>query len=605
MRRVSTQLPGPGADTSIQMCIGFVVLAVLLLGSAPTRAQPLGETIVVPVRVADQAPDVRVAEAIERYLRDRGVPAVPMHDGRDRFLRVSSPSHFATDEDIEAVAAGARRALEAVAFGRRSSAEQAVHDVMSLVEPILASLNRETTSARHLLDACLALVRLDLQAGQRDVALQQAMRCRALVPDLSPDPRMHPSAVIGAVAEVDNQLRRLQGGGLRVQSSAPESGCAVYVNGRHLGVTPLDVEALPPANYRVQVECGQERGRVHAVSVGEGVSSLQVDTSFDQAIRTESRLRLQYEQPTPSAIFAAHAVEIGRTVQITDVILVEARDGGATLTRVRVRDGRAVARQWAAAALTPDSDALHRMAEGILQGRFESEPLLMPPDISATQVEVREAVEGTAEAPQHEAAHSVTSTPALRKRPSAIRRFTVPTALATLGGASFAAAIAFNAMRRSAGDKLRSTEPMDRSYTFQLEDWQDSRSKIYAFGIVGALLADGAAAWFATACESHSTLMTWASGAVGLGMVAWGLADLVRGERCDGPVARRKECSADEERLDRGSLVLMGASPFLTFSLTSGIRGMRARGVNVSWSIHPEVNLKRGSVALANVLSWR
>ena len=56
---------------------------------------------------------------------------------------------------------------------------------MARAERTLESLNRETARARQLLDACLSLVRSALHENHRDQALEQAMACRRLVPDLA------------------------------------------------------------------------------------------------------------------------------------------------------------------------------------------------------------------------------------------------------------------------------------------------------------------------------------------------------------------------------------------------------------------------------------
>jgi hypothetical protein len=62
-----------------------------------------------------------------------------------------------------------------------------------------------------------------------------------------------------------------------------------------------------------------------------------------------------------------------------------------------------------------------------------------------------------------------------------------------------------------------------------------------------------------------------AVGAVGGGLAAWGAVDLAKGASCTASDAR--QCVQDEQRQDRGILLLCSAVPLLTLLVTKGVRG--------------------------------
>jgi hypothetical protein len=324
---------------SLALAIGWWGHAV---GAA--RAQPLGKTVVVPYFVGDaNATALDLAKEVDAALRAKRITTISLHDARDRFTARSREPQTASLSDIDALAKEAQIAIEHVAFGRTVAAQRSVRQIIELAERSLETLNRETATARTLLDACLSLVRASLHDNKRDDAIEQAMRCRRLVPDLAPSEVSHPAIVVGALAEADDQLRRMRVGSLNVQVR-PERACEVYLNGRQLGHTPFFLDRAPIGEYRVQVECSAQPGRVHVLQLGDDPAQLTVDSTFDEGVRTDPRLALRYatsEQARASLV--AHATLAGREVRAEDVILVGVLDAQAVLLRVQVRHERLVA----------------------------------------------------------------------------------------------------------------------------------------------------------------------------------------------------------------------------------------------------------------------
>lgn len=260
--------PSPQVRTSAAKAARAVwlhgLLAALWLALAcAAHAQPLGKTVVVSFSADGLPADGARLSELERDLAGRRVALISHHDARDRFTARSRPPQTPSELDINALAREAQEAIEHVALGRTAGAQRSVRRIIDLADRSLETLNRETATARTLLDACLALVRSSLHENKRDAAIDQAMRCRRLVPDLAPSEVAHPANVVGALAEADDQLRRMRVGTLTVHA-LPERGCDVYLNGRHLGHTPFTLDRAPVGEYRVQVECAGEKGGARA-----------------------------------------------------------------------------------------------------------------------------------------------------------------------------------------------------------------------------------------------------------------------------------------------------------------------------------------------------
>ncbi len=359
-------------DNSKRMRFTFVVTCLLITLSSVcwgqrVAAQPLGRTTVSTFSISGAPIALDWAAELEAELIGRRVPVISMHDARDRFTTRSRAPQNPTSSDLDALAKEARKAVEHVAFGRSAAAEQSVRDIVVLAERSLESLNRETQNARRLLDACLALVRSSLHDGHRAQAIEQAMGCRRLVPDLAPNQSSQPANVIGVLAEADDELRRMRIGSLKVEHVPPRA-CSVYLNGRHLGMTPFALDQAAVGAYRVQVECEQNAGRVHVVHLGDQPVELRVDSELDRAVITEPRLGFRYGQAEDVRRFLLrHAVALGGDIQADDLVLIH-RPAADVLevVRVNVKHRQIVAAFRGPAGVPSLSSAL----DTVTQGRF-------------------------------------------------------------------------------------------------------------------------------------------------------------------------------------------------------------------------------------------
>src|ERR1700712_5725059 len=169
-------------------------------------------------------------------------------------------------------------------------------------------------------------------------------------------------------------LRHMRIGHLTV-TSAPESNCSVYLNGRHLGTTPFQLDRAAAGDYRVQVECSRTVGRVHVVQLGDQPVSLRVDTQLDRAVASDPRLLLHYTNRAQAReLGVSHAVQLGQEVQADDVLLLQVHDDQVEVQRVQVAQQKLVARvrvPWTSPhgfARPALEAAIAALAEGRLQG---------------------------------------------------------------------------------------------------------------------------------------------------------------------------------------------------------------------------------------------
>jgi hypothetical protein len=333
---------------------GLLLIASLLACALPSythaQADENGRWLVLPSVVTTNGdpkhPARSASRAITEELRERGTRAFQTDEAKARFEQQgSTPPMTASAADIDELAKDAQRALYHVASGLPQRAKKDVERALERARRALESLNRETRAAQHLLDACLYLVRAHLQHNDRAEARSQALECRRLVPDIAPEPTVHPPDVIGVLAEAQAQLRSHEPPALRIESEP--TGCAAYVNGRNLGPTPRELSQLSPGEYRLQVECEPGvMGRVHRLTLVSSRVIAKVDTRYDRVIETLFDLSLHYAQREQERKYLGRdAVETARIVGATDVVVawVESAPNKSRATvkldRYRVADG--------------------------------------------------------------------------------------------------------------------------------------------------------------------------------------------------------------------------------------------------------------------------
>ncbi|MCA9581585.1 MAG: PEGA domain-containing protein, partial [Myxococcales bacterium] len=286
----------------LTVLLGGVVLCLTVL--FPLSAQ--GQGAHVAVLLVDSVELPVTAEEVGRDAWMEALPGAPSGGVlAERFReRASSEPASLSATDIDSLPERSQSAVRNLALGRYEAAAEDLRTTLELADRGLEELNRETQRAREVVDACLFMVRAYLESRRKDAAWDQALRCRRMFPDVKPtSEQLHTPEVMALVRKADAHLAEGPRGTLFVDS-APR-GCAVRLNGRRMGKTPLRIDDLAIYTYRVQVECrddGDFRGRVHEVSLAKQ-SKVYVDTRLDAAIRTMPILSLRYESEAEREAF--------------------------------------------------------------------------------------------------------------------------------------------------------------------------------------------------------------------------------------------------------------------------------------------------------------
>ncbi|HEY6881591.1 MAG TPA: PEGA domain-containing protein, partial [Polyangiales bacterium] len=382
-----------------------------------------------------------------------------------------------------------------------------------------------------------------------------------LVPDVAPSEMYHSTSVIGVWAEADEALRKLHIGRLRVESM-PQSGCAVQINGRQLGVTPFALERAPAGEYRVQVECDHQAGRVHLVQLGDEPAELMVDVDFDRALRSEPRVALVYPGDVQEEMLANHASQLGRWVQAEEVVSLHVDEDRATLRRVRSNDAELLARVEFAGrdAMDAQAPALSSALDRLLAA---AAPL----------------------------AHTARPLPPRADR--AGRRLAA--VLASLGLGAVAAGAAFEVVRADAERKLAEPDAgADEAH--QRDRFQRAQALRWLGVVGGALLSTTAPLFYLSGpAPARAPKWTYAALVAGIGLAAWGSYELARPEHCRLYVPDQG-CETWRDTHGRGALALAAAAPLLSFSLTYWI------GAHVERARQAQVLLAPSSTSLAVIM---
>ncbi|MBC7172575.1 MAG: PEGA domain-containing protein, partial [Polyangiaceae bacterium] len=270
---------------------------------------------------------------------------------------------------LERLHACAERSLYTVATGQYRQARANAAECVDEAERALESINRESAAAEDVLNSCLYVVRALIAMRQTAAAREETIRCRVMVPDLTPRGTRHPPEVVSLVRRVDLELADMA---QRLVVETSEPGCGVYINGRRLGSTPLTLDSLHAATYRVQVECDPDvPGRVHEVELTEPTQRVFVDSRYETVVRSrrgpghrDGSIELRYDTRADEArLRLADGVRTGRVLEAGEVWLVEREvTGFVRVDRVDVGSGRVLAS--GRLALEPDAQGFRGHALG-------------------------------------------------------------------------------------------------------------------------------------------------------------------------------------------------------------------------------------------------
>jgi hypothetical protein len=413
------------------------------------------------------------------------------------------------------------------------------------------------------------MVRALVETGDEERARAQARECRQLVPRVQASPSRHTPEVRAILETIDRQMAREPQGRLEVTSEP--AGCEVRVNGIPFGRTPFALDEVALGEYRLQVECpGDDRGRVRRLRIGQGATQVHVDARFDAAIESQPRLLLHY--PTAAAEQARRA---------DDAAVVTSIVGGRALLVTRVDSSSLrldlLEGSGSAASVIVPVDAgggvgrLDEAVAALLEGRSSDLRAETPVAIAAWQPPSPEA---PAPAVHEQRPRDVET---FGRGRSSVRVSGI--VLGSVGFGALAVAAVFHGLRIHYGHEVPA-DPADPTFLDRQSAWANARQPTLALAGAGSALATAALA-LAVPGKSRVPWWSYTVGAVGLGLLGYGIYESVTLPSCDQTTDALASCRAREEQVDRASLLGAAALPLVTLPLVHLLRGTPALDVEI------------------------
>lgn len=345
-----------------------VLVGALALGwgwGAPAAAQPAQTPTLLVGSGSLEAPvSASVASGLRDQLRAHGSDVMTPDALRTAVEERLSREPVPVGSDEVSELADAVRELEAlVATRQRETALRQAEHVRTLSEGTVDALAERRELARTLMSGCLADAWLHLQMDEGDAARDRLHACREMHPDVEVDTRTTPPRVSHLLQEIDAELASRPRHTVRLDTAV--AGCDVLLNGRHFGTTPQPLPDVPIGRYQVELACpGLAHRRVHTLVVADEDRSIVLDPSFDDALRSDTEVRLVY--PTVAAERAGHVAyvqQLAVAVSAAEAVVVTP-DGPATRAdRVSAASG------VIASVLIDDTSDLGAAAAALIEGR--------------------------------------------------------------------------------------------------------------------------------------------------------------------------------------------------------------------------------------------
>ncbi len=188
------------------------------------------------------------------------------------------------------------------------------------------SMVREQERRDQLFDGLVALARSHKRAGNDRDAKRVMSELLRTFPDRELSRAKYPPDVHEYYRAVQRMLTTEGLGRLKVKA---DDGLMVFVNERFVGLGEITLADIFPGPYRIYVQKGERRGRLHRVEVRPGgSSSIVIRWSLDGALRRDgSCVGFQYENERErEAHEAMNAVEVARAVNASAVAIVGIRE---------------------------------------------------------------------------------------------------------------------------------------------------------------------------------------------------------------------------------------------------------------------------------------
>src|SRR5262249_21660834 len=210
-----------------------------------------------------------------------------------------------------------------------------------LLERADGSLNEARLASQTLFNAYMYLAftlrapRIDSESQPTEVPID-ALRTFA---SIDPSGAEFGAENVKFYRQARSQLE--QGPKARVRVRTTGGQATVYLNGRLVGVTPLDLKQVYVGRYLIHARQGDQPTRVHAIEIRPGDNEFSLDLSFDHVLQSERALRLSYGSiAARTDQHVGHAAQLASSLDAAEVLVYWNAEERIHLTLVRA-DGAA------------------------------------------------------------------------------------------------------------------------------------------------------------------------------------------------------------------------------------------------------------------------
>src|SRR5215831_12045267 len=255
-------------------------MSFLLLLAVVTGAD---KVLVVEARVQGGEPQPALAVSLARALG--GLSPTEAASRLNELVPIVSTSGM-TEPVIEAEQL-VQRGRDAYLDGKFAEAAAQLGQARDVLKRAIESFEEERQAAETFFKAHMYLA-FTLRARGAEYLREASEAMREAIrtfPTLDPSVAEYGPDNVKFYRDVKRQMEQAPVGRLRVRTTGDQA--SVYLNGRLVGVTPLELRRVYAGRYRLHLRQGAEASRMRLVDIGSSDQDVVVDLTLDRALSTE------------------------------------------------------------------------------------------------------------------------------------------------------------------------------------------------------------------------------------------------------------------------------------------------------------------------------
>jgi hypothetical protein len=263
---------------------------------------------------------------LPQVLRSRGLDVLDGAGASSEFERRHSRTpRPLSDKQSAELDASLRKLADELASENLAHAQELQAGIDALSPDIRDQLNHETQRARRRFHICLLTAHLFAKEGYSNEASEQIRKCARDFPGLEPEQGPYlPDTIRKFFAQAHEELDLIRPSSVHVDlENYGIKDCHARVNGIDRGPTPATVDEVRTQRVRIQVDCGQQPGRIYEMELQPGDNSFRIDPELDRAVQTTPGLGLKYaDSQAANNNRLLHSLRIARAVGAAYVLQI-------------------------------------------------------------------------------------------------------------------------------------------------------------------------------------------------------------------------------------------------------------------------------------------